>query len=159
MDCFVALLLAMTMVGSAPYGVRPQRRDDRIEPICQRRRAGLQDQRRFYLDNASVADSRNLAPARPLSDFVGDYFLAAPRRQDHVGCCRAHHIGQDDAVLGGLLRSQLWQDVLAARDLDQFRNPADAADQRIVPFLEIHYWFGQGPRSRSELCQTLLISG
>ena len=35
--------------------------------------------------------------------------------------------------------------VLSARDLDQFRNPADAADERIVPFFEID---ARSPRRR-----------
>jgi len=40
-----------------------QASDDRIQPVGQRRRAGLQDQRRLDLDNAVVTDGRNLVPA------------------------------------------------------------------------------------------------
>ena len=41
------------------------------------------------------------------------------------------------------LCSQFGKHVLAAGDLDQFRDPADPADERIVPFLEINL----GPRA------------
>jgi hypothetical protein len=56
----------------------PQRRDDGIESVGQRGRPWLENQRRLDLDNAIVAHSRNVAPARPLPDFVGYDFLAAP---------------------------------------------------------------------------------
>ena len=43
-----------------------------------------------------------------------------------------------NTVFGGLLFSQFGKHVLATGDLDEFRDPADAADEWIVPFLEIH---------------------
>ena len=36
------------------------------------------------------------------------------------------------------------KDILAAGDFDQFRGPADTADQRLVPFLEIDARFFAG---------------
>ncbi len=52
----------------------------------------------------------------------------------------------DDALLRTLLAAKLGKGIDAAGDLDQLRDPADAADQRIVPFLEIDFW----PRWRCE---------
>ena len=43
--------------------LRPQRLHDRIEPVGQRRRSRLQDQRRLDLDDAVVAHGRNVAPS------------------------------------------------------------------------------------------------
>src|ERR1700676_2837443 len=160
--CFVALLLAMTTERSAPglrWLLRPQGRNDRIQPVGQRGGARLQDQRRFYLNDAVVADRGNLAPSGAASNAVRNDLLAAPRREDHVRCGGADDIGQDDPVLGGLLKPQVRQDVFAAGDLDQFGNPADAADQRFVPFLEIDFWFWRRPRRGRDACQTLLIAG
>jgi hypothetical protein len=168
-DCFVAefiigpagggtrWLLAMTVESSR--SLRPQRCDNRIQPIRQRRWPRLQYQRRFYLDDAVIAHCRDVAPARPLSDFVRNDLLAAPGCEDHVRRCGAHHFRQNNAVLGGLLKPQFWQHVFAARDLDQLRNPADAADQGIVPFLEIDFWFCRGSGSRGDASETLLIAG
>ena len=51
-------------------------------------------------------------------------------RRDHVG--RRH-----DAIARRRGAAQMGEHVLAARDLDQLRDPADAGDHRIVPFLEV----------------------
>src|ERR1700722_16719096 len=79
-------------------------------------------------------------------------------RQDHVRCGVAPQIRGDDPVFRGLLKSQVRQDVLAAGDLDQFGNPADAADQGIVPFLEIDFWFWQRPGRRGDAGEPPLIA-
>jgi hypothetical protein len=92
---------------------RPQRRDNRIQPVGERGRTGLQDQRRFDLDNAVVADRRNLVSARPFFDPVRHDFLAAPRCQNDIGGGGAHDIGQNDPILGGLLKPQLWAEMNA----------------------------------------------
>jgi hypothetical protein len=70
------LLLAMTEISMRLLW--PQRRDDRVQPVGQRGGAGLQNQWRFDLYDAVVPDRRNIAPSWPLSDFVGNDFLAAP---------------------------------------------------------------------------------
>ncbi len=54
------------------------------------------------------------------------------------------------------MKTQIWQRVLAAGDLDQFGDPADTADQRIVPFLEIDFWFGRASRRRCDAGEALL---
>src|SRR6202040_4323804 len=45
---------------------------------------------------------------------------------------------RDNSVFGGLLFSQVGKHILATGDLDEFRDPANAADERIVPLLEIN---------------------
>src|SRR6202022_3508716 len=139
--------------------LRPKGHGDAIYPVGQRGGTGLQDQRRFDLDDAVVTDSWNLVPARPLSDLVRNDFLAAPRRQNHIRLSSAHEVRRDDPVLRGLLKPQARQDVLAAGYLDQFGAPADAADQGIVPFLEIDFWFWRGSDSGRDFRQPLLVTG
>src|SRR5690606_21551380 len=54
-------------------------------------------------------------------------------------------------------RGALREHVVAARDADQFRDPADAAEQRIVPFLEEHAWAArQSRRGRFNLGEVRL---
>src|ERR1700687_4041221 len=86
----------------------PQRSDDRIQSVGERGAAGRQNQGRLDLDDAAVADGRNLVPARPLSDSVRNDFLAAPRREDYIGRRGAHGIRRDDPVFRGLLKPQFW---------------------------------------------------
>ena len=57
------------------------------------------------------------------------------------------------------MKPQRRQHVFAAGDLDQFGNPADPADQGVVPFLEIDFWFGGGTRNGGYARKTLLIAG
>src|SRR5437588_7005406 len=45
---------------------------------------------------------------------------------------------RNDTVFGSPLFSQFGKHLLATSDLDEFRDPPDAADERIVPFLEIN---------------------
>src|SRR6202022_2285458 len=138
--------------------LRPKGHGDAILSAGQRGGPGLQDQRRFDLDDAVVTDSWNLVPARPLSDLVRNDFLAAPRRQDHIRLSGAHEIRRNDPVLRGLLKPHARQDVLAAGDLDQLGDPADAADQGIVPFLEIDFWFWRGSGGGRDFRQPLLVA-
>src|SRR5205085_11336377 len=77
-------------------------------------------------------------PPGPAGDGVGVDGLAAPRREDDLGIAardlrRIHH-----APAGRTLLTKLGEHVPAARELDRLRDPADARDQRIHPFLEIH---------------------
>src|SRR5690348_6285850 len=74
------------MVGTAqarlcpPYELQlaPQRLDDRVQPVSQRGRAGLENQWRFDLDDAVIANRRNLAPTGPLANPLRHHLLAAP---------------------------------------------------------------------------------
>jgi hypothetical protein len=51
-----------------------------------------------------------------------------------------HHLVavREDALLRQRLARQLGETILAAGDLHQLGHPADAGDDRLVPFLEIH---------------------
>src|SRR5207302_8350696 len=73
-----------------------------------------------------------------------------PGGKDLIGRGFAHDIWRNNPVLGGLLKAQFRQGVFAAGDLDQFGYPADAGDQRIVPFLEIDFWFWRWPGCRRD---------
>ena len=57
------------------------------------------------------------------------------------------------------MKAQFCQHVFAAGDLDQLRDPADAADQGIVPFLEIHSWLCRESGSRRDRGEALLVAG
>src|SRR5665811_1743 len=56
-----------------------------IEPVGQRRRARLQDQRGFDLAQPAAGDRWNLRKVRPRGDLAGHEFLAAPGADDDVG--------------------------------------------------------------------------
>src|ERR1700720_1268112 len=116
----------------------PQRGEDRVEAVGQGRRSWLQNQRRFDLDDAVVPSRRDRIPAGSLPDLVRNDLLAAPRGENDVGRRHDHIMWRNDTVFGGLLFSQFGKHLLATGDLDEFRDPADAADERIVPFLEIN---------------------
>src|SRR5208337_4521186 len=90
--------------------------------------------------NAVGAYRRDVTPARSLPDFFRHNLLAAPRGQDGIGCGCDDSFRRDDTILGCGLPRQSSKYVLAARDLNQLRHPADTTDQRLVPFLEIDPW-------------------
>jgi hypothetical protein len=58
-------------------------------------------------------------------------------------------LGRRPSVLGQRRTGTLGEDVLAAGEFDQLRGPADTADQRLVPFLEIDARFPAAARMRS----------
>src|SRR5690606_9075711 len=64
--------------------------------------------------------------------------LAAPGAEDDVRRAPYHFRGvRQDALLRQRLGRALGEDVVAAGDRHQFRDPADAGDRRLVPLLEI----------------------
>ncbi len=88
--------------------------------------------------SSPVAHGGDRVPTGTRSDLLGPELLAAPGSEDDVR--RAAHdfarVG-DDAIPAERHRSKLGKAVLAAGDLDQLADPADARDQRLVPFLEV----------------------
>lgn len=131
---------------------------DRVQTVGQRRRAGLKDQRRLDLDDAAVAHGRDHAPSGPLRDPFRPHLLAAPRGEDGVGRGGDDGFGRDDAILCFLLAREMRKDILAAGNADQFRHPADATDQRIVPFLEIDFWTRQPMRRGGSRAKPILVA-
>src|ERR1700730_10323393 len=113
---------------------------DRVKPVGQRSGSLLQDQRRLDLDDTVGPHRRDFAPNSSLPDFFRHNLLAAPRGQDGIRCGRDNRFRRDYTVLRCFLDRQAGKHVLSACDLDQLGYPADAADQRIVPFLEIDPW-------------------
>ena len=89
---------------------------------------------------------RNPLPAWPRDDPLLSHRLAAPRADDHIGRGRNHLVARDDAVLRQPGMAPVGEDRIAAGDLDQLLDPANAADQRVVPFLEVD---ARPPRQRA----------
>src|SRR5258706_9597555 len=116
----------------------------RVEAVRERGGAGLQDDRRLHFVQLAVAHRWNVRPTGPRRDLFGPEFLPAPRADDDVrrGADDLGGVGHD-AVLsqggGGAPR----KDVAAARDADELAHPADGADLRIIPFLEIDAWMAR----------------
>lgn len=75
---------------------------------------------------------------RPCANLLRHDLLAAPGSENDVGRGGDHGVRRDNSIFGRFLFAQMRKDVLAAGNLDQLRNPTDAADERIVPFLEIN---------------------
>src|ERR1700726_927725 len=141
---------AITAGGSSPFDTgegraltrrsfpRSQRGEDSVEAVGQGRRSWLQDERRLDLDDAAIPYCRDRIPSGSLSDLVQNDLLAAPRGDNDVGRRSDHVMWRDNSVFGGLLFSQFGKHILATGHLDEFRDPPDAADERIVPLLEIY---------------------
>src|SRR5207302_3163896 len=110
--------------------------------VGERRRAGLQDLGGLDLVQLAVAHGRYGVPARPRRDALGAELLAAPGTQDHVGALLPHRAGiRDHATARGVGKRKLCKNVFAAGDADELAHPADGADHRLVPFLEIDFGF------------------
>ena len=67
---------------------------------------------------------------------LGPELLAAPGAYDQIRLPRDHLIDRHHAIPSCASAGTIGKDVDAAGDLDEFRDPSYAGDQRIVPFLE-----------------------
>ena len=65
---------------------------------------------------------------------------------------------RNDTVFGGLLFSQFGKHILATGDLDEFRDPPDAADERIVPLLEINLRLPSPANRRRHLVKASFVT-
>src|ERR1700730_13209056 len=158
---------AITAGGSSRFGTgegraltrftTSQRGEDRVEAVGQGRRSWLQNQRRFDLDNAVVPYRRDRIPAGSWPDLVRNDLLAAPRGENHVGRRHDHIMWRNDTVFGGLLFSQFGKHILATGDLNEFRDPPDAADERIVPLLEIYLRLRPPANQRRQVAEASFI--
>src|SRR3984893_11209663 len=135
-----------------------QRGEDCVEAVGQGRRSWLQDERRLDLDDAAIPYCRDRIPAGSLPDLARNDLLAAPRRDNDVGRRSNHVMWRDDTVFSGLLFSQFGKHILATGDLDEFRDPADAADERIVPLLEINLRLPSPANRRRHLVKASFIA-
>src|SRR3984893_9361643 len=110
------------------------------EAIGQGCRARLQDQRRFDFIHVLVLHGWSSIEARPRHHPLGPKLLAAPRPDDEIGLAGNHLPGRHNTVLGCTPIPTIGEDVDAAGDLDELRDPTYAGDQRIVPLLEEYPW-------------------
>src|ERR1700730_2031328 len=129
----------------------PQCGENCIEAIGQCCGSWLQYQRRFDLDNSLVLHRRDRIPAGSSPDLIRNDLLAAPRGENDVGHGSNYVPWRNNTVFGSLLFSQLGKHLLASGDLDEFRDPANSANERIVPFLEINL----GLRPAANRCRHL----
>src|SRR5258706_11488826 len=86
----------------------------------------------------AVAHGRNGPPAGALANRFFAHFSAAPRGDDDIRPGRDDRLRIHHAAGGVLLAAEVGENRLAAGDLDQLLHPADAADERVHPFLEEH---------------------
>ena len=86
---------------------------------------------------AIALDGGEGVPAGALADLIEVYFFAAPTGDDDVGGAAEDFFGGDDAVGGAGLVAQFGENIFAAGGFDEFANPADAADERIIPFFKV----------------------
>ena len=64
----------------------------------------------------------------------------------------------NDTVFGGLVFSQSGECVPATGDLDEFRDPANAADERFVPLLEIDLRLWPAANQRRHLAKARFVA-
>src|SRR3989344_7443178 len=108
------------------------------QPVAERGRAGLQNVRRFYFVNMPVSQRRNTFPARSLRHLRRLEFFAAPGADNDIGLAAHHLLRVVDHAVAGEWRTRKFREAIhAAGNLNQFLYPTDAADEWIVPFLEI----------------------
>jgi hypothetical protein len=88
--------------------------------------------------NVTIAHRGDVIPARTCRDALPAHRLAAPRADDHVWSGVDHLIARDDAIGREFRPPQLRKHGIATGNLDQFFDPLDTGDQRVIPFLEIH---------------------
>ncbi len=102
-----------------------KRRDDGIEPVDQRRRSRLQDDRRLDFDDAIVADRRAGHSSRALPDLVANDLLAAPGRQDDIGR-RAAITWSDETMrsLADFRYAEMRKNIVAAGDARSAPTPS-----------------------------------
>src|SRR3984893_8708595 len=101
------------------------------EAIGQSCRARLQDQRRFDFIHSLVLHGRSSIEARPRRNVLGPELFPAPGADDQIGLPRDYLLGRHNTALGCALISKIGEDVDAAGDLDELRDPTNTGDQRI----------------------------
>src|SRR5580698_525702 len=98
---------------------------------------GLQDARGGNLVDVAITDCGDALPAGPRANLFFFNLFAAPRSEDCVGVACDHCRRIDHAILRFACAAQRGKDRVAAGKLDQLLYPLNAADERIVPLLEV----------------------
>src|SRR5688500_5553859 len=109
---------------------------DLLDAVCEARGAGLEGVGGLDLEDAVVANGAPAAPARPGAARGRVHFLAAPGREEDPWRASGGFGGIDNAILREAGVGELRKNRRAAGDLNQFLDPTEAGDQRVVPFLE-----------------------
>src|SRR6058998_216489 len=119
--------------GSAQRLARLEGLDDLVDasqPVRQRG-AGRQDVLARELVDLAGRDGGDRLPSGPRGDGADVHGLAAPGGQDDLRIARDDVGLGDDPLARGAALAQVGEDVAAAGDLDQVRDPADPGDERI----------------------------
>ena len=98
------------------------------EAIGQSRGTRLQNQGRFDFVEILVSHSRDLPKASSRHDALRSELLSAPRADDQVRRLRDHLISRYNTVLGRGLMPTIGEDVDAAGDLNELRDPSNSGD-------------------------------
>src|SRR5215475_16133341 len=105
-----------------------------LHPLRERRRPGLEDDRALDLVELVVDHRAHPGPAGPAPDLLRLRLAPAPARHHTLRVPAGNLLGREDAALRALARPALDADVQAPHQLHQLAAPADAADQRFMPF-------------------------
>jgi hypothetical protein len=92
----------------------------------ERCRARLQDVRRLDLVDVTVANRGHVGPSLALCDPLPADRLAAPRRDDHIRLTANNVLRTDDALLAEFGVAEFGEDRIAAGDLHELFDPANA---------------------------------
>lgn len=102
----------------------------------ERGRARLQDVGRFdFLDVPSLHGA-DAIPTCPFHDGSPSHGLSAPRGDNRFRIPGHDLIGSHDTIACQFSKAQLGKDRLATCDFDEFVDPLNARNERVVPFLE-----------------------
>ncbi len=117
-------------------------------------KAGLEDFAAGQFVDSGVTNGGDLVPIGTSTYIRKANGASAPGGEDDFGVVFANLPREDDAIGGGAAGAQVRKDVLAAGALDQFADPGDAGDERVVPLFEIDaradFHFGYGSESPSK---------
>src|SRR5215213_5954015 len=97
---------------------------------------GLKNVRRLDLINLIVTNGGNARPTLARTNQIFFDLPPAPRTDNHLRIAIKDDSGIDDSILRTLAFAQLRKDGIAAGDFDQFVNPANSGDERLMPFFE-----------------------
>src|SRR5258708_7792525 len=135
--------------GGLPLRPLPYYLVDGVEPVGERRRTRLQNQRRFDLVQLAVAHRRHRVPSIPGRHLIRPEALAAPGTENDIRGAAYDLTGiAENAILGQSANRALGKHVIAAGDADQLADPSNAGDERLVPFFKVDAWTARQERSR-----------
>ena len=135
------VLFLTTPPASSPLGCHRNRFVDFGKSFTECRRSWLQYKRGCNLKNPTVLNGRNRIPTRAIAQAISIKWFTTPRSKNNVGLA-THHLRRvrNDAVFGKRFSGRFCKTVVPPSYRDQLTNPANPADQRIIPLLKINLW-------------------